>query len=131
MPEPRRDVSCHRHRRVNGQPAPLQPPQANGKHERARAKPPDPQQKPAAGPLDRDTLLARLLDLVSERTGYPKEALSIDLDLEADLGVDSIKRVEMLGALAETIEAARTASSRTWRWRSSRSSRRSAASRIT
>lgn len=60
----------------------------------------------AKGPaLDRDTLLARLLDLVSERTGYPKEALSIDLDLEADLGVDSIKRVEVLGALAESIEA--------------------------
>ena len=59
--------------------------------------------KPAA--LDRDALLARLLDLVSERTGYPKEALSIDLDLEADLGVDSIKRVEVLGALAEGIEA--------------------------
>ncbi|MBX9580794.1 MAG: KR domain-containing protein, partial [Gemmataceae bacterium] len=59
--------------------------------------------KPAA--LDRDALLARLLDLVSERTGYPKEALSIDLDLEADLGVDSIKRVEVLGALAEGLEA--------------------------
>ena len=60
--------------------------------------------KPGAA-LDRETLLARLLDLVSERTGYPKEALSIDLDLEADLGVDSIKRVEVLGALAESIEA--------------------------
>jgi acyl transferase domain-containing protein/NAD(P)H-dependent flavin oxidoreductase YrpB (nitropropane dioxygenase family) len=59
--------------------------------------------KPAA--LDRESLLAKLLDLVSDRTGYPKEALSIDLDLEADLGVDSIKRVEVLGALAETIEA--------------------------
>jgi hypothetical protein len=44
--------------------------------------------KKAAGVLDRETLLARLLDLVSERTGYPKEALSLDLDLEADLGVD-------------------------------------------
>ncbi|MCS6864889.1 MAG: beta-ketoacyl synthase N-terminal-like domain-containing protein [Gemmataceae bacterium] len=55
--------------------------------------------------LDRETLLARLLDLVSERTGYPKDALSIDLDLEADLGVDSIKRVEILGSLAESIEA--------------------------
>ncbi len=62
-----------------------------------------PTAKPPA--LDRDSLLARLLDLVSERTGYPKEALSIDLDLEADLGVDSIKRVEVLGALAESIEA--------------------------
>ena len=54
------------------------PPEANGKH----AEP-----KPAAGPMDREALLAKLLDLVSERTGYPKEALSIDLDLEADLGI--------------------------------------------
>jgi acyl transferase domain-containing protein/NAD(P)H-dependent flavin oxidoreductase YrpB (nitropropane dioxygenase family)/acyl carrier protein len=76
------------------------PPEANGKHAAAEAAPAMP-----APALDRDTLLARLLDLVSERTGYPKEALSIDLDLEADLGVDSIKRVEILGALAEQIEA--------------------------
>lgn len=62
--------------------------------------------KPTANkPLpDLDTLLAQLLDLVSERTGYPKEALSIDLDLEADLGVDSIKRVEILGTLAESLD---------------------------
>jgi acyl transferase domain-containing protein/NAD(P)H-dependent flavin oxidoreductase YrpB (nitropropane dioxygenase family)/NADP-dependent 3-hydroxy acid dehydrogenase YdfG len=87
-------------------PAPVAVPSTNGKHEPT----PAPAavavaEKPAAGPLDRDTLLARLLDLVSDRTGYPKEALSIDLDLEADLGVDSIKRVEILGALAESIEA--------------------------
>ena len=84
-------------------PAPATPsPEANGKH--SPAKEPVAVAPPAGG-LDRDTLLARLLDLVSERTGYPKEALSIDLDLEADLGVDSIKRVEVLGALAESIEA--------------------------
>jgi NAD(P)-dependent dehydrogenase (short-subunit alcohol dehydrogenase family)/acyl carrier protein len=59
----------------------------------------------APAQLDRESLLAKLLDLVSERTGYPKEALSIDLDLEADLGVDSIKRIEILGSLAESIGA--------------------------
>ena len=37
--------------------------------------------------------------------GIPRKRSSIDLDLEADLGIDSIKRVEMLGALAESIEA--------------------------
>jgi acyl carrier protein len=36
---------------------------------------------------------------VSERTGYPAEMLGIDQDLEAELGIDSIKRVEILGAL--------------------------------
>ncbi|QJW93891.1 type I polyketide synthase [Frigoriglobus tundricola] len=80
---------------------------SNGKHETIVKQVPVEAApvKKAPGALDRDTLLARLLDLVSERTGYPKEALSIDLDLEADLGVDSIKRVEVLGALAESIEA--------------------------
>ncbi len=39
--------------------------------------------------------------LVHERTGYPLEMLDTDLDLEADLGIDSIKRVEILGSLRE------------------------------
>jgi len=42
-------------------------------------------------------LTSRLLGIVSERTGYPEEMLDLDLDLEADLGIDSIKRVEILG----------------------------------
>ena len=42
-----------------------------------------------------------LVELVSERTGYPVEMLDVNLDLEADLSVDSIKRIEILGALAE------------------------------
>lgn len=52
-------------------------------------------------PPTRARLEAQLLDLVSQRTGYPKEMLTPDLDLEADLGVDSIKRVEIMGGLAE------------------------------
>ncbi|MBD0327629.1 MAG: KR domain-containing protein, partial [Pyrinomonadaceae bacterium] len=37
-----------------------------------------------------------LINLVSEHTGYPPEMLGPDLDLEAELGVDSIKRIEIL-----------------------------------
>ena len=44
-----------------------------------------------------------LLGIVSERTGYPVEMLELDLDLEADLSIDSIKRIEILGALGEQI----------------------------
>jgi acyl transferase domain-containing protein/phosphopantetheinyl transferase len=47
-----------------------------------------------------------LLRLVSERTGYPVEMLNLDLDLEADLGIDSIKRVEILGSLQQQIQLA-------------------------
>jgi NAD(P)-dependent dehydrogenase (short-subunit alcohol dehydrogenase family)/acyl carrier protein len=50
---------------------------------------------------NRELLTARLLDIVRQRTGYPPEMLGLDLDLEADLGIDSIKRVEILGSLAE------------------------------
>ena len=46
---------------------------------------------------DREELTARLIAIVSERTGYPPEMLDLDLDLEADLGIDSIKRIEILG----------------------------------
>ena len=41
---------------------------------------------------------AVLLAIASERTGYPEDMLGLDLDMEADLGIDSIKRVEILGA---------------------------------
>ncbi len=45
----------------------------------------------------------KLLELVGERTGYPREMLKLDMDMEADLGIDSIKRVEILGSLAEAL----------------------------
>jgi acyl transferase domain-containing protein/NAD(P)H-dependent flavin oxidoreductase YrpB (nitropropane dioxygenase family)/NAD(P)-dependent dehydrogenase (short-subunit alcohol dehydrogenase family) len=51
--------------------------------------------------LDRDTITTHLLDIVCKRTGYPAEMLGLDLDLEGDLGIDSIKRVEILGMLAD------------------------------
>jgi acyl transferase domain-containing protein/NAD(P)H-dependent flavin oxidoreductase YrpB (nitropropane dioxygenase family) len=54
-------------------------------------------QAPAA--MTRADIEKRLVDLVSQRTGYPADMLGLDLDLEADLGVDSIKRVEIFGAL--------------------------------
>jgi len=42
---------------------------------------------------------ALFLDVVAEKTGYPKDALHDDMSLEADLGIDSIKRVEILSAM--------------------------------
>jgi acyl transferase domain-containing protein/4'-phosphopantetheinyl transferase EntD/acyl carrier protein len=53
-----------------------------------------------AEPAGRESVRRRLLDSVAERTGYPAEILDLDADLEADLGIDSIKRVEILGTLA-------------------------------
>ena len=55
---------------------------------------------PASGPTD---VAQVLLTIVAQRTGYPSEMLELDLDLEADLSIDSIKRVEILGAVAEQL----------------------------
>ena len=52
---------------------------------------------PAASPELAQTLLA----VVGRLTGYPEEMLNLEMDIEADLGIDSIKRVEILSALEE------------------------------
>lgn len=44
-----------------------------------------------------------LLHSVSEKTGYPQEMLGMDLDLEADLSIDSIKRMEIISEMKEKI----------------------------
>ena len=46
-------------------------------------------------------LAQEMLQVVSEKTGYPAEMLDLEMDMEADLGIDSIKRVEILGAMQE------------------------------
>jgi len=46
---------------------------------------------------------AVLLETVSAATGYPKEMLALDMELDADLGIDSIKRVEILSLLQEKL----------------------------
>ncbi len=42
-----------------------------------------------------DTLLA----VVAEKTGYPVEMLNLEMGMDSDLGIDSIKRVEIMAAL--------------------------------
>ncbi|MCX5982871.1 MAG: SDR family NAD(P)-dependent oxidoreductase [Nostocales cyanobacterium LacPavin_0920_SED1_MAG_38_18] len=51
--------------------------------------------------IDKATLSQTLLNVVSDKTGYPVEMLELSMDMEADLGIDSIKRVEILGGLLE------------------------------
>jgi acyl carrier protein len=46
-----------------------------------------------------ESLTKALLSVVSEKTGYPSDMLEMGMDMEADLGIDSIKRVEILGAM--------------------------------
>ncbi|HXY11762.1 MAG TPA: SDR family NAD(P)-dependent oxidoreductase [Terriglobales bacterium] len=65
------------------------------------------QTQPATAPAaeipahDQDVVKDRILALVVEKTGYPKDMLDLDLDLEADLGVDTVKQAEMFAAIRE------------------------------
>ncbi len=54
-----------------------------------------------SNPSISQSLIPSLLAIVSEKTGYPADMLELDMDMEADLGIDSIKRVEILGALQD------------------------------
>jgi len=54
---------------------------------------------PAADPAHLAKLTEGLLTVVSEKTGYPRETLELGMDMESDLGIDSIKRVDILGTM--------------------------------
>ncbi|MEU0792503.1 SDR family NAD(P)-dependent oxidoreductase [Amycolatopsis sp. NPDC005961] len=59
---------------------------------------PSPVPAPAVRPV-----LETIVEVIGERTGYPVEMIEPDLDLEADLSVDSIKRAEIAGELASRL----------------------------
>jgi polyketide-type polyunsaturated fatty acid synthase PfaA len=54
--------------------------------------------------IDLDLIQTVMMDVVADKTGYPSEMLELAMDMEADLGIDSIKRVEILGAVQEIIQ---------------------------
>jgi NADP-dependent 3-hydroxy acid dehydrogenase YdfG len=55
---------------------------------------------PVAAAAGRAEIAAAVVTVISARTGYPPDMLGPDLDLEADLSIDSIKRTEIIAALA-------------------------------
>jgi NAD(P)-dependent dehydrogenase (short-subunit alcohol dehydrogenase family) len=50
-------------------------------------------------PAATDAVKERLLALVAEKTGYPPDMLDPDLDLEADLGVDTVKQADLFASV--------------------------------
>ncbi len=48
-----------------------------------------------------DPVQEKVLEIVAGKTGYPPEMLDLDLDLEADLGVDTVKQAETFAAIRE------------------------------
>jgi acyl transferase domain-containing protein/NAD(P)H-dependent flavin oxidoreductase YrpB (nitropropane dioxygenase family)/NADP-dependent 3-hydroxy acid dehydrogenase YdfG len=66
------------------------------------SEPPLPAPADSAPPFAGD-LLGAVVAEIAERTGYPPEMIDANLDLEADLSVDSIKRTEIVGGLVELL----------------------------
>jgi acyl carrier protein len=48
-----------------------------------------------------DSVKDRVLALVAEKTGYPVDMLDLDLDLEADLGIDTVKQAEVMATIRQ------------------------------
>ncbi len=57
--------------------------------------------EPAGG---EDVIAGQVLALVAEQTGYPEDMLEMDLDLEADLGIDTVKQAETFLAIREMFD---------------------------
>jgi acyl transferase domain-containing protein/NAD(P)H-dependent flavin oxidoreductase YrpB (nitropropane dioxygenase family)/NADP-dependent 3-hydroxy acid dehydrogenase YdfG/acyl carrier protein len=63
---------------------------------------------PSAAPtstanLDSNSIREIMLNIVTEKTGYEADMIEFDQNLEADLGVDSIKRVDIVGGVLDKL----------------------------
>ncbi|HXK10626.1 MAG TPA: SDR family NAD(P)-dependent oxidoreductase [Vicinamibacteria bacterium] len=61
----------------------------------------------APGKTGEGSVVQKVLRIVAEKTGYPEDMLEMDLDLEADLGVDTVKQAETFAAVREAYGIAR------------------------
>ena len=58
-----------------------------------------PASAPKAAALDEATVTKEIVKMVAEKTGYPEDMLDLDLDMEADLGIDTVKQAELFAAM--------------------------------
>lgn len=80
-------------------PAPERPvPQPAAEHAPGPVEPND-------APVRTDEVTRAVIATVAQLTGYPEEVLEPGMQLEGDLGIDSIKRVEIFSALRERLPA--------------------------
>lgn len=74
------------------------------------ATPPGPVTSPGtapsatAGPAPAEDIGAAVLDIMAEVTRYPKEILTATANLEDDLGIDSVKRAEILTVVRQRLD---------------------------
>ncbi len=58
-------------------------------------------------PTSDDGIADQVVALVADKTGYPADMLDLDLDLEADLGIDTVKQAETFAAIRELFDIPR------------------------
>ena len=63
--------------------------------------------QPSNPHFSEDEVRVEILDMIAGKTGYPKDMLELDLDMEADLGIDTVKQAELFAALREHYSIAR------------------------
>jgi NAD(P)-dependent dehydrogenase (short-subunit alcohol dehydrogenase family)/acyl carrier protein len=68
---------------------------------------------PIDGTPDRAILESFMIDFVIEQTGYPRDMVDLEADLEADLGLDSIKLAQLFGELRSHFQFAVQSEQRT------------------
>ena len=73
----------------------------------SRAATPPPEAAPDAAPGQGDEVTEAVVSVVAQMTGYPAELLDLDLDLEADLGVDTVKQAEVFAAVRQRFDVPR------------------------
>jgi len=104
---------------ANGSAPTIHPAAKNGTYPPAATTPPaekpsapaaqSPAPKPPAARPASDELAKFLVNFVVEQTGYPAEVVELDADLEADLGIDSIKKAQLFGELQEYFDVGTSA----------------------
>jgi malonyl CoA-acyl carrier protein transacylase len=83
-------------------PAPSQSPARTVEAQPPLAQPaPAVHHAPAASGVSEDSVKENILNMITEKTGYPKDMLELDLDMEADLGIDTVKQAELFAAIRE------------------------------
>ena len=56
--------------------------------------------------IDTDKILSDIKSIIAEQTGYTSDLLEDNLDLEADLGIDTVKQIEIFGKITSNFNLA-------------------------
>jgi len=107
-PVPSRSVAAETTAPVEPDTAPMpdQPPlpaKVNGQTPSLKTSPPIPPEPETPARLPAKDIQAILFEIVSRLTGFPGEMLEPEMDIESDLGVDSIKKVEIVSELEKQL----------------------------